>query len=222
MSHMLDEPTRNMARLLIEHGPRQGDMVELTASPFVIGRGPECNLHVAHDRVSRHHAEIVREAERYFLCNLYSHNGTYLNGERLKHKERRLLNPGDRIQLAGALVFRFDDPGATLSDTAGAILLPGVWLDPVRRDVCVRGKRLEPPLAPKLFGLLELLMEHPGHLVSHEEIGRHVWPELRGGVTSQMIDSVVYRLSRRLADTDPDHDYIERLRGRGIRLVQRE
>lgn len=53
--------------------------------------------------VSREHAAILFSQGRFFLENLRSHNGTYVNGRRI---ERVGLRSGDRIRI-GSQVFVF-------------------------------------------------------------------------------------------------------------------
>ncbi len=51
------------------------------------------------DIVSRVHAEIIVEHNTYYLIDIGSSNGTYLNGNKLENHTRYLLNLGDRIDL---------------------------------------------------------------------------------------------------------------------------
>ena len=70
------------ARLVV---PQPGGFrtVAVARYPFRIGRHHENDLVLAEADVSRHHAEIVREGERYFLSDTNSRFGTFLNGERI-------------------------------------------------------------------------------------------------------------------------------------------
>jgi DNA-binding winged helix-turn-helix (wHTH) protein len=69
---------------------------------------------------------------------------------------------------------------------------------------------------------LELLFEHSGDVVSRDQIVEAVWSDEEAmGVTEQAIDALVYRLRDRLADADPNHDYIVTVRGHGFRLENR-
>ena len=61
-----------------------------TANPFVIGRSEDCNLHLSHVGVSKHHAEIrLAKDGFYYLRDLNSTNGVFVNGRRVD-KGRRL------------------------------------------------------------------------------------------------------------------------------------
>jgi len=63
---------------------------------FRIGRTPECDFQVADDCVSRTHVEVVFEAGHWWVKDLHSTNGTYLNGIRI---ERELLPVQAKLEL---------------------------------------------------------------------------------------------------------------------------
>jgi len=66
----------------------------------LVGRAPSCDCVVPEECVSRRHAQIWREGERWYLRELGSRNGTRVNGTRVI--ERVELRPGDRVSLGGA------------------------------------------------------------------------------------------------------------------------
>jgi hypothetical protein len=49
--------------------------------------------------VSRRHAQIEQEGDRFYLTDLASTNGTKLNGKRLAPKEKSPLSSGDAIEI---------------------------------------------------------------------------------------------------------------------------
>src|SRR4051794_37738942 len=65
-----------------------------------IGRRSENDLVLQGERVSRHHARIAPADGRWYLSDLGSMNGTYLNGARLEG-ESRWLASGDTISVGG-------------------------------------------------------------------------------------------------------------------------
>jgi FHA domain/Domain of unknown function (DUF1707) len=67
---------------------------------WTIGRAPSCDCVLPEDCVSRHHAELRRDGERWFLRDLGSSNGTRVNG--LRVIEDTEVRPGDRLSLGGA------------------------------------------------------------------------------------------------------------------------
>ncbi len=68
-----------------------------------IGRALDNDLVLEGPLVSRHHAEIRQQYGRYYLADLQSTNGTYLNGKRVVGS---FLADGDRIRI-GDVELRF-------------------------------------------------------------------------------------------------------------------
>ncbi len=62
-----------------------------------IGRHPSCELTLRNDDVSRRHAEVRAEGDRFVLHDLHRPTGTFGNGERVDGSRR--LAPGDRIDV---------------------------------------------------------------------------------------------------------------------------
>ena len=74
--------------------------------PQLIGRSSEA-LPLSDTTVSRRHAELTPDESRWFLHDLESANGTFINGERIG-PERVELAPGDQIRCGSTLmVFAF-------------------------------------------------------------------------------------------------------------------
>lgn len=86
-----------MATLRIERGSKAGRRIELGHGVLTVGRQSCCDLVLEDDTVSRQHARFECRPEGYFLEDLGSRNGTYLNGERVSSATR--IFDGDRIQL---------------------------------------------------------------------------------------------------------------------------
>lgn len=64
-----------------------------------IGRDPSNDLVLSRGPVSRHHACIVAQSGQYYVRDLESTNGTYVNNQRLAAHTPYLLNPGDVIRI---------------------------------------------------------------------------------------------------------------------------
>ena len=69
----------------------------LTSGSNVIGKSPDCPVYLKHPTVSRRHAEIKREGERLTIVDLFSLNGTSLNGETLSPGVVVPLNERDLV-----------------------------------------------------------------------------------------------------------------------------
>ncbi len=88
--------------LLMEGGTGSGASFPLAGGRIVIGR-ENGDLRLDDARISRVHAEVMREGDAFFISDLGSTNGTFLNGERV---ERAALKGGDVI-CVGETLLRF-------------------------------------------------------------------------------------------------------------------
>ncbi|MGA2212663.1 MAG: SpoIIE family protein phosphatase [Bryobacteraceae bacterium] len=68
--------------------------VMIDTSPFLIGRQGDNHLVLRDNRISRTHARIATENGEYFVEDMDSRHGVFVNGQRSK---RRKLHEGDRI-----------------------------------------------------------------------------------------------------------------------------
>jgi serine phosphatase RsbU (regulator of sigma subunit) len=66
--------------------------------PFTIGRRPESDLVLSDPYVSREHAGIVVDGAEYWLIDLGSRHGTFVNGQKIS---RHCLRPNDRLDFGG-------------------------------------------------------------------------------------------------------------------------
>jgi pSer/pThr/pTyr-binding forkhead associated (FHA) protein len=76
----------------------------LSGDRLVLGRSREADIVLEDPNVSRRHAELRREGERWAIADLGSTNGVKVNGRRV---DRALLEPGDAIVL-GTLELAFE------------------------------------------------------------------------------------------------------------------
>src|SRR5215217_2474211 len=77
-----------------------GKRVAVPSGGLTIGRRSDNDIAVVSDRVSHHHARIAADGGRWYVADLGSMNGTYLNGERLT-SESRWLTAGDTVTVGG-------------------------------------------------------------------------------------------------------------------------
>jgi pSer/pThr/pTyr-binding forkhead associated (FHA) protein len=88
------------AILMVRGGPDEGASVPLSGGMTMMGRAALNDVVLEEPGVSRQHAGIRGDAEGYWIADLGSRNGTYVNSERLGADPRRLRN-FDRIDLGG-------------------------------------------------------------------------------------------------------------------------
>lgn len=202
--------------LLIVEGQRPGQRLFIDQAEFVIGRDETCDLVIPDRQVSRRHARIRLEGDRYLVEDLSSKNGTFVNGQELRGPHA--LQDGDEIQVALCCKLAFVGAEATAPVLFEEPRL-GLVMDLESRRIRVAGRELDPPLSLAQYRLLELLYSDPGRVYSRDEVVEAVWPEDdRAGITEQAIDALARRLRERLAEVDPGRQYVVTVRGHGFRL----
>lgn len=76
---------------------------------IIIGRNDECDIHIDNLAVSGRHARIVREEDVYWIEDLESTNGTFIDEIMIK---RMLLQDNQKIIVGKhLLVINFEDDG---------------------------------------------------------------------------------------------------------------
>lgn len=216
------EELKDKAVLIIVEGPLRGEQWVMQDEALLIGRGGHCDITLPERRVSREHLRIWREDSTYYVEDLDSKNGTHLNAERLEGV--RELHEGDEIQIALCVKLKFIGAEATVPLTMDDVepQPEGLTLDPHTRQVMIDGEELDPQLSLYQYRLLELLYQARGGVCTRDDVVRAVWPEAaEDGVSEQAIDALVRRLRDRLAELDPEHQYVITVRGHGFRVEQR-
>jgi phosphoserine phosphatase RsbU/P len=105
--------------LVFVQGSEQKNIV-LNRTPFTVGRKVDKDLVIADPRVSRDHAQIMQEGLEFFLVDLGSKHGTFVNGERV---QRQKLERGDRLEFgARDSAYVLFNPANKTSNTAREFL----------------------------------------------------------------------------------------------------
>lgn len=85
--------------VLIYEGMGDYPDFELAEMVCVIGKSPKAALQIQRETISNFHAKIDY-LDGYYVEDMNSTNGTFVNDELLNYKEKRLLHPGDVIRFA--------------------------------------------------------------------------------------------------------------------------
>lgn len=102
-----DQAKKSPPCLLIIHGNPLGKQFILDTGPKIIGRKAGCEVFFRDRSVSKIHAEIFKDEKgKFFLTDLNSTNGSYLNNKNLEPKIPFQLNDGDFLKL-GNVVLKF-------------------------------------------------------------------------------------------------------------------
>jgi pSer/pThr/pTyr-binding forkhead associated (FHA) protein len=90
------------AFLYVERGPGAGQLLEVKQGSVVVGRASVSDLRLQHPSISRRHTQIKRVGEQFFVKDLGSQNGTFVNKQRIETEVE--VKPGDSIAMGNALL----------------------------------------------------------------------------------------------------------------------
>lgn len=83
---------------------KDGDIVNkviIASNPFIIGKlDSQVDYIVENSSVSRIHCKIINEDEKYYIIDLNSKNGTYLDEERLVSNKKYQLHDGTHVAIS--------------------------------------------------------------------------------------------------------------------------
>ena len=74
---------RGIRQLVVTHGALAGTRIALTDQPVLLGRADSCTLVIDDDYASNQHARLSPHGSDWFLEDLGSTNGTYLDRTRV-------------------------------------------------------------------------------------------------------------------------------------------
>ncbi len=94
--------------LVVKKGPNPGEKFPFFKEEIDLGRDPKSDIFLNDITVSRTHAKITQEGKSFFLSDLGSLNGTYLNSKRI---EKEILKSGDEIQIGKFKLVFFSKTG---------------------------------------------------------------------------------------------------------------
>ncbi|HWK48854.1 MAG TPA: FHA domain-containing protein [Steroidobacter sp.] len=117
-------------------------------SETVLGRQAECDVLLTEGHASRRHARLLLAEDGYWLEDLGSSNGTFVNGNRISGRVK--VASGDRLrfdveefdfrhlsQAAAPIaldesktVYRAPESAAVVAESSGVFKRPGAWADP--------------------------------------------------------------------------------------------
>ena len=185
--------------------------IPLPQSTATGGNSDAVDIKIPSQYVSRRHFRIRFDVDTYYISDLGSTNGSWVNGVRLQVSEEIVLRDRDEVYLAGGRVkLTFHELLSTGNVTMPVntsspinvrpIVETELILDSSARRVFVRGRE-STVLARKEFDILECLFKNKGTVVSRDKIAAAGWPERPHEVPNQDIDQYIRRLRRKIEET---------------------
>lgn len=107
-----------MASLFVIQGRDQGSRYPLEEPVHSIGRTQSNSIRLHDTEVSRTHAEFVRRGEGYWIRDLGSSNGTFVNGRPVREQE---LHSGDQVQVGRSTLLYTGQIDERIEDAAGKV-----------------------------------------------------------------------------------------------------
>ncbi|MFH1422119.1 MAG: HD domain-containing phosphohydrolase [Planctomycetota bacterium] len=105
----------SQVKVRISDGPNKGQVISLDKEIIWIGNDDSAPIKVQNSGVSLRHAEIFRVGEMYFIRDINSETGTYLNEEEI---DEELLRDGDVIRVGNTtLVFEENEEYSAMINT---------------------------------------------------------------------------------------------------------
>lgn len=168
-------------------------LVKIESDSFVFGRGESCDVIIDEKSASRRHAAIIEKAEGWYVSDLNSTNGTWVNDERVKERQ---LKSGDCIRV-GRWTFKYfvgDNIESNYHETVYQMMTKdtqtGAWNKRYLNDILTRElchhKRSGHPLCLLMVDIdhFKKINDQYGHHVGDEvlaEFGRRVMATIRTG-----------------------------------------
>jgi len=171
-------PGVSVPGLLVAYAPSSAVTVDrcLVPDPFIMGRSSECHLAVRDDKVSKRHFRIMRNDDGFFIEDLGSRNGTFVDGAPVIAKT---LLGGSSVIRAGDAVLVF------LEDITPFMEAPGM-------DRCGMAGRFHTPMLLEMLHDASLSSRHlllAGPTGTGKELAAQALAKLTGkrGAPSKLI-----------------------------------
>ena len=103
-----------MPTLKVLEGEQRGQSFPVLGDRVTLGRHPQCELVLENVAVSRQHARLLEVGDDFFVEDLGSRNGTFVNDEKVEGQAP--LCHGDRIQLSDVVLQFLTGPSIDPSD----------------------------------------------------------------------------------------------------------
>ncbi len=115
---------------------------------IIISRSPQCNVFIDNPAVSHQHAKVYPEGHDYYVEDLGSLNGTFLNGTRVTHS---VLASGETIAIGKHTMHftKVQGEQVVTEATDASRTASGTWIDKLEGTMILESKKRQAILAQK-------------------------------------------------------------------------
>ena len=96
-----------MSKLYIIEGPNEGQPFDFSKDTVFVGRNPENDIQINDNSVSRKHLKVSQRDGKFYIQDLMSRNGTFINGQPLRPGQELEVQVGHPITM-GSVQFSLD------------------------------------------------------------------------------------------------------------------
>jgi PAS domain S-box-containing protein len=93
-----------MTEIYIITGPQRNQFFDIENGEVTIGRSPDSDIQIKDSSVSRHHVKIFKRGGKFFIQDLHSTNGTFLDDERIRPEKEYEISEGQPISVAKVMI----------------------------------------------------------------------------------------------------------------------
>ena len=99
----------------VESGLPGPTFLPITRETVILGNSDAADIKLENQYVSRRHLQVRQDVDIFYLSDLDSTNGTYLNNNKLAPHEEHVIRDGDRVVLgSNAVTLRFSGTAGTI------------------------------------------------------------------------------------------------------------
>src|SRR5262249_34846247 len=125
----------SMWKLTIEDDEGKQTALPLAHEEYSLGRGETNAIRLTDRNISRTHAVIKKNGQGWFVKDLQSYNGTFVNGVRVVGEQG--INSGALVQIGASRLELLDEAVAAIASATSAPAAPPVHQRPNRLVVVV-------------------------------------------------------------------------------------
>ena len=204
------------------------DLFELESSIIKIGRDSTADLRIPDPFISRLQAEIYYEHEKWFIRDIQSKNGTFVNNVKIGSDPVQLKH-GDTISFARKIEFLYQEEALESIETKTMAVKDdpfGIIMDKDSEEVYVDGIKITPRLSQQEWDFLSVLMEEPGKICTYKELAKKVFNisedyfDVEG--CKKYLQSTKGDINKKLHNQGINREVVKSRSGKGYQLVPKD